>query len=89
MPLEFQLSQNYPNPFNATTNIEYVIKNNCRVVITVYNVRGQKLTTLVNANQYAGKYRVQWDASNRSSGLYFFKIQAGNFVDIKKSILIK
>ena len=89
IPESFSLSQNYPNPFNPTTNINYDIPNSSFVNITVYNELGQKVITLVNKEQKAGKYVVSFNASNLSSGVYFYQLKANDFVQIKKMILLK
>ena len=84
-PDEFKLNQNYPNPFNPSTTIKYQVPENAKVNITVYNMTGQKITTLTNEFQTAGYHNVVWDGSNDfgqqvSSGVYFLRMQAGNFV---------
>jgi len=94
LPTKYNLSQNYPNPFNPSTTIQYSIPNNVKgetsnVKLIVYDILGREITTLVNENKSAGNYEVKFDASNFSSGLYFYRISAGNFVDLKKMILIK
>jgi len=97
-PSSFILEQNYPNPFNPTTTISYSIPssvNNGRtqsvvnVTLTIYNSLGQKVATLVNKAQAPGNYSVQFNASNLPSGVYFYKLQAGNFTSTKKMILMK
>ncbi len=96
IPEKFSLSQNYPNPFNPTTTIEYSIPNvgmlnatSSNVQLIVYDVLGRKITTLVNNKQTPGIYSVKFDASNLPSGVYFYRLQAGNFVATKKMILMK
>lgn len=88
-PENFELSQNYPNPFNPITRINYEIANASKVTLTVYNVLGNKVTTLINQKQDAGKHFVDFDGSNYSSGTYFYKIETGDFSSIKKMLLIK
>lgn len=88
-PISFKLSQNYPNPFNPVTRINYEITMTSNVKLTVYNVFGNKVTTLINQKQEAGKHFVDFDGSNYSSGTYFYKIETGDFSSIKKMILIK
>jgi len=93
-PMKFYLSQNYPNPFNPTTSINYTLRQNSRVELVVYNLLGKKVTTLVDMAQNAGSYQVTWDGTdmygnNSASGVYFYKIVAGDFVDMKKMILIR
>ncbi|PIW69008.1 MAG: hypothetical protein COW08_09460, partial [Ignavibacteriales bacterium CG12_big_fil_rev_8_21_14_0_65_30_8] len=89
IPESFSLSQNYPNPFNPTTNINYDIPDESFVNITVYDYLGREVITLVNREQKAGKYVVSFDATNLSSGIYFYKITSNEFVQTKKMILLK
>jgi hypothetical protein len=87
--LQYDLAQNYPNPFNPSTLITYSIPASSNVVLKVYNVLGKLITTLVNENQEAGIYKVNFDARGLSNGIYFYKIQAGNYSAIKKMLLLK
>ncbi|MDD3558249.1 MAG: S8 family peptidase [Melioribacteraceae bacterium] len=89
IPVEFKLSQNYPNPFNPSTTIEYSLPTNELVKIKVYDILGNEITTLVNDTKSAGKYRVSFDASNLSSGVYFYQITAGSFHEVHKMILLR
>ena len=89
IPTEFSLSQNYPNPFNPNTTISYGLKTATNVELTVYNVLGQEIAMLVNQKQRAGNYEINFDASNLSSGTYLYKITAGEFVSVKKLLLMK
>jgi len=94
IPNEYKLSQNYPNPFNPTTNISFQIKDNGRVMITIYDILGKKVRTLVDENLNAGYYTVQWNGlsdngMSLSSGTYFYKIDAGSFTSVKRMLLIK
>lgn len=86
---EFELNQNYPNPFNPSTSITYSVDEQAEVSLNVYNVLGQKVATLVNTSQVAGNYTVTWDAQNLSSGVYIYKLKAGNRVITRKMNLIK
>ena len=89
-PTGFKLSQNYPNPFNPTTTISYQLAINSRVDLSIYNMLGQKLTTLVNKKQSAATYNVQWNASGFASGVYLYRLVTENgFIETKKLILLK
>lgn len=89
IPKEFRLSQNYPNPFNPTTVISYDLPKRSHVLIAVYDVLGREVKTLVNENQQAGSYHVTLDASDLPSGMYFYRIVAGNFIKTRKLVLVK
>ena len=95
IPADIQLEQNYPNPFNPTTTIKYsipsVISSGARNLVTlkVYNVLGKEMATLINEEKSAGNYSVSFDASYLSSGIYFYKLQAGTYVQTKKMVLMK
>jgi len=88
-PIQFSLEQNYPNPFNPSTTIEYSIPQSGLVTLKVYNVLGSEIATLVNGQIEAGLHKIDFNASNLNSGVYFYKIESGNFVVTKKMILIK
>ncbi|MCX8009721.1 MAG: T9SS type A sorting domain-containing protein, partial [Ignavibacteria bacterium] len=88
-PKTFELSQNYPNPFNPSTRIKYQIPSDSYVNLEVFNVVGQKVATLVNTEKKAGYYEVTFDAKDLQSGVYFFKLTAGDFVSTKKMMLLK
>jgi len=88
-PQTFYLYQNYPNPFNPSTKIKYQIPGFSSVTLKVYGVLGNEVTTLVNEDKPAGQYEVKFDASELSSGIYFYQIKAGSFIESKKMILIK
>ncbi len=89
IPTEFELSQNYPNPFNPTTSIKFAIPQNDFVSIKVYDILGNEIAVLVNEELNAGFYNINFDASNLVSGLYIYRIQSNNFVDVKKMLLVK
>ncbi len=89
VPLTFSLQQNYPNPFNPTTSIAYSIAKQTFVSLKIFNILGEDIATLVNKEQDAGKYTVEWDARSVASGLYFYRLQAGNFVAVKKLVIQK
>jgi len=86
---KFELSQNYPNPFNPSTTISYSIPKEQFVTLKIYNSIGQYISTLVNKNEPAGKYQINFDAGKYSSGIYFYKLNAGNFSKTKKMMLLK
>ena len=88
-PSRFKLSQNYPNPFNPVTSINYDVPKDSKVNITVYDIKGGEIATLVNENKAAGRYTVSFNATNLTSGVYFYRIKAGDFLDTKKMILTK
>ena len=89
IPTEFALEQNYPNPLNPLTVIRYSLPVGGLVTLKVYNVFGQEIATLVDEMQDAGYKSVNWDATNAPSAVYFYKISAGQFSDVKKMLLIK
>jgi hypothetical protein len=89
LPRTFELAQNYPNPFNPTTLISYQLPVASDVSLKVYDVLGREVMTLVNGKQEAGSYNLNFNASNLSSGVYFYRLQAGNFVSTKKMMLVK
>jgi hypothetical protein len=88
-PKTFLLEQNYPNPFNPSTTIRYQLPVASEVKLEVYDVLGKKIATLVSERQSAGSYQVVWNASGLSSGTYFYRLQAGTFVETKKMIMVK
>jgi large repetitive protein len=88
-PLSFKLYQNYPNPFNPTTVISYQLPVTSNVDLSVFNINGQKVVTLISKMQGAGKYNVDWNAKGFSSGTYYFKLTVGNKVQIRKMMLLK
>ena len=89
LPTAFELKQNYPNPFNPVTTIEYSLPEAAKVTLTVFNTLGQQAAVLVDSYQQAGYKSVEFDASVLSSGIYFYRIEAGDFISMKKMILIK
>ena len=88
-PTEFKLSQNYPNPFNPSTNIDYSIPKSGFVSLKIYDMLAKEVAKIVNENKDAGNYTVTFNASKLSSGIYYYRIQSGNFTDIKSMVLIK
>jgi hypothetical protein len=95
LPSEYSLSQNYPNPFNPSTIIRYGLPGNSKVKISIYNILGQLVESLVNETQSAGYHEVTWNAANKASGVYLYSIDAvsgngkNNFQSVKKLILLK
>ena len=85
----FNLEQNYPNPFNPSTNISYTIPNESQVSLVVYDIMGKQVVELVNNKQPAGDYNVNFDAASLASGTYFYKLTAGEFISVKKMVLLK
>jgi hypothetical protein len=94
LPTRFEVHQNYPNPFNPYTTIEYALTEEAHVMVEVFNVLGQRIRLLVNETQPAQDHEVVWDGTDDggqrvSSGLYFYRVTAGNFMDKKKMLLLK
>ena len=94
VPIRFSLEQNYPNPFNPTTKIKFSIssagqRHTFDVHLIIYDVLGREVATPINQQMKLGKYEVEWDGSNFASGVYFYKLEAGSFVETKKMVLIK
>ena len=88
-PSEYALSSNYPNPFNASTQIEFDLVKSGNVRVEVFNLLGQKVETLVDGHKNSGHHSITWDASNYSSGIYFYKLTAGDFTQTKRMTLLK
>ncbi|TVM01423.1 MAG: hypothetical protein CV087_10880 [Candidatus Brocadia sp. WS118] len=94
LPLTFDLQQNYPNPFNPSTAIRYQLASSEAVTLEIFNALGQKVRTLVNEKQEAGKYTIQWDGKNNAgnpaaSGIYLYRIKAGDFIKVRKMLLLR
>ena len=105
LPFEFELAQNYPNPFNSITKIKYKIAGNppapyphnipppkiksYSVILIIYDILGMEITTLINEEKPAGSYEVEFDGTELTSGIYFYQLRAGNFIETKKMLLIK
>ena len=89
LPVDFQLDQNYPNPFNPSTTISYALPKQSHVRLTVYNVLGQEIATLVDGIEEAGFKSVQFDAAHLASGVYFYRITSGSFERVRKLLLLK
>lgn len=89
LPSEYALYQNYPNPFNPTTTIRYELPKESRVKLEIYDILGQKVATPVDEEKNAGRYEVRWDAARFSTGVYFYRLQAGEFREMKKLMLLR
>jgi len=89
IPLTFILDQNYPNPFNPATLIKYHCARAGDVSLKVYDILGNEVETLINSNQEPGSYSVNFDGSNFPSGIYYYRLEAGDYVEVKKMILLK
>jgi hypothetical protein len=94
VPKEFSLAQNFPNPFNPSTEIRYGLPVRSHVTVAIFNMLGQEVAKLIDQEQAEGFYTIRWDGRNRSgamvsSGVYFYRIHAGSFVDLKKMIMLK
>jgi hypothetical protein len=88
-PRRFTLLQNYPNPFNANTTIRFILEKSRNVNLTVYDLLGQKIHTIFEGNMQAGVHSVDFDASSLSSGVYFYRLKAGDMVETKRMVLLK
>jgi hypothetical protein len=88
-PSTIQLFQNYPNPFNPSTTILYSLQARTHVVLSVHNVLGQLVATLVNGSEDAGVHQVRFDGSILASGLYFYRLRAGDVVQTRKLLLLR
>ena len=88
-PGDFHLNQNFPNPFNPATTIKFVLAKSSNVKIVIYDVFGREVQTIVNNKYNKGEYEISWDAAKFASGVYFYKMNADNYVNVKKMILIK
>jgi hypothetical protein len=88
-PRAFRLKQNYPNPFNPLTRIKFTLSNQEHVSVKVYNTLGQKIQALLNKTMPAGNHEVEFNGENLPSGIYFYRIQAGDFQDVKKMVILK
>jgi hypothetical protein len=88
-PLDYVLYQNYPNPFNPTTTITFGIPIKTNVVLKVFNAVGEEVAQLYNGEKEAGRYTIEFNAEGLPSGIYFYQLKAGNFVEVKKMILLR
>ncbi len=88
-PTSYELQQNYPNPFNPSTHIQFSIVDARTVTLKIYDILGREVATLVNERMNPGVYTVTWNASRLSSGIYFARIEAGDFTAVRKIVLMK
>ncbi len=88
-PKKYSLNQNYPNPFNPVTKIQYDLPNDNFVTIKIYDILGKELMNLVNEFKQAGSYSVTFDAADYPSGVYYYKIKTGSFVQVRKMVLVR
>ena len=89
LPTVYSLGQNYPNPFNPTTTIGYVLQEKSNAKLTILNTIGEEMAVLVNEEQDKGYHKVEFDGMNLTSGVYFYRLQAGNYVETKKMLLLR
>ena len=89
IPNKYSLLQNYPNPFNPSTTIQYELPQNGNVNVSIYDVKGELVEKLVDGYKNTGKYSIQWNPQNMSSGQYFYQISVDGFVQTKKMVLLK
>ncbi|MGB6123002.1 MAG: T9SS type A sorting domain-containing protein [Bacteroidota bacterium] len=89
LPRDFVLLQNYPNSFNPSTTIEFALPGNGFVTFQVYNVLGEQVASLVEGDHSAGTFKTAWDASGQPSGVYFYRLTAGDSVQTRKMMLMK
>ena len=89
IPVDFALSAAYPNPFNPSTTIGFALPNDIKVILEVYNLKGQLVHTLTDGIMDAGYHHVVWDAHQMASGMYFIKMTAGDYIDTQKIMLLK
>ena len=89
IPAEYTLFQNYPNPFNATTTIKFSIPHTEFVTLKILNILGKEVATLVSERLSAREYEYDWDAGEFSSGIYLYRMQTANYIEVKKMVLLK
>ena len=89
IPSEFSVEQNYPNPFNPTTKINFVIPKSSFVNLKVYDVHGNKIATLISEQKTAGEYEIEFDGSELTSGVYFYQLKTGSYIETKKMVLLR
>ncbi len=89
VPAMIQLSQNYPNPFNPSTTISFSLPRGTEINLTIFNLLGEEVVTLVSGHREAGTHAVRWDATGQPSGVYFYRLQAGDFIETRKLVLVR
>lgn len=89
IPSDYRLEQNYPNPFNPATTIKFSLPRSGHVTLKVFDIVGREIVALVNDELTAGRYEAHWDANNVESGVYFYQLRAGDFVETKRLVLVK
>jgi hypothetical protein len=89
LPNQFSLSQNYPNPFNPSTTITFSVGMYCYTSLQVYDVLGREVATIISEKLPAGNYSRKWNAANMPSGIYFYRLKAGDFIETRKLVLLK
>ncbi|MHC4145048.1 MAG: T9SS type A sorting domain-containing protein [Planctomycetota bacterium] len=89
LPTKYALEQNYPNPFNPSTTIGFALPHTGFVTLKVYNGLGEEVASLVTGDHPAGTFKAMWDASGMPSGVYFYRLTAGEYVQTKKAVLMK
>jgi hypothetical protein len=89
IPIEFAFNQNYPNPFNQVTTISYQLPKSAFVKLAIYDIKGKLVKTLVNEKKNADYYIVEWNAGSVCSGIYFYRIEADDFMQVKKCLVVK
>jgi len=89
LPGVYSLDQNHPNPFNPVTTISFALPEPAYVTLSIYNILGEKMATVVDGNLDAGYHTAEWNGSNVASGIYLYRIETANFVDTKKMVLLK
>jgi hypothetical protein len=89
LPEIYALAQNYPNPFNPSTTIAFSLPHTSYITLEIFNTLGEKVATLLSGEHAAGTYETKWDATGNASGIYFYRLKAGSFVETKKLILLR
>ncbi len=89
LPVDYSLEQNYPNPFNPITSIQYSLSSRQQIKLTMYDMLGREVQTLVDEVKAQGTYTVKWDGKEFPSGVYFYRLTAGTFTDVRRLLLIK